>query len=208
MRVLGSGKAAWQNFRWQGKTPLLPESVFKQAFTAHNSLPWWFEWECLHRIICLNTWSLVSGSVWEGLGGRSVPLRVGFETLKILVIPPLLSLLCASQHPSLATWRLSLPWHYEYWPSGTISHNKLFLLSFALHGVYHSKKRTERKVAKFTIITPISHSYSDVRRSKHSKNKNLGGRPHNFKTAVLRAYLQTRRLMDLNRGFCTNPTQL
>jgi hypothetical protein len=33
---------------------------------------WWVEWEWLYRLICLNTQSLTSETIWEGLGGTAL----------------------------------------------------------------------------------------------------------------------------------------
>lgn len=48
------------------------EKVKHEHFTTKtvpSYLLWWFEWEWFpYRFIWLNTWSLVVGTVWEGLG--------------------------------------------------------------------------------------------------------------------------------------------
>lgn len=38
-----------------------------------------------HRLICLNTWSSIYRTGWEGLGG--VALQVGFEVSNVHAIP-------------------------------------------------------------------------------------------------------------------------
>jgi hypothetical protein len=51
-----------------------------------------------HRLMYLNTWSLVNSTVWEGMeplgDGGNVSLRAGFESL--LFHPTSCSLFCAS----------------------------------------------------------------------------------------------------------------
>jgi hypothetical protein len=53
----------------------------------------------LSRLLCLNIWSPVSGTLWEelvgvALFGRGVSLWVGFEVSKAHAIPSYLSLPC------------------------------------------------------------------------------------------------------------------
>jgi hypothetical protein len=48
---------------------------------------WQFEWDWPHWLMCLNVWSPVRGTVWEGLWGMAlleeVSPRLDFEVLKV-----------------------------------------------------------------------------------------------------------------------------
>lgn len=96
---------------------------------------WLFDLKGPHRLLCLNAWYLVSGTVLEELGGMALlelvlSLRMGFEVLRVYARPILVLVLVGlfSLSLSLSLYGPRLAWNWQsvsrlYFPSTAIPSN-------------------------------------------------------------------------------------